>query len=151
MEYVEPLITCDKILKSFIKEGASSYQIEGNIFTEFGGKGNGIINQAMHKLIDVDVYILRGNNGYCRLSGTASEFIAKGGYEGLCKRSVGENELKAQKELQENQIRQLDIMIKVDQVVDYPTVKRQRRNAYIFGAMSVLIAIVAYLQYLKCK
>lgn len=153
MEYIEPLITCDNILGMFTKEGNAGYLMSGPIYKEVGGKGNPLVTQAINRLLS-DKFITKDGD-YHRLSGIANEFISKGGYRGLCQRTISENESRAQKELQESQIRQLEIQIKTDQVVDYTTVKRQRRNAYIFAAMSVLIAaaslIVAYLQYLKCK
>lgn len=94
MEYIEPLITCDGILDLFTKEGAPSYYMGGNIYNTFGGKaGNGLVTEALHKLIEIDKYITVAND-YHRLSGTAREFIASGGYKALVDKENRKAEIK---------------------------------------------------------
>ena len=138
---------CDKILNYLADISRRNDDVQilihmNKLNTETGIKMNDpVINFLSHKkrYIDIDI-----KTAYVQISSAGLEFISNNSFCQIQANSDTNNLL--------NWYNQQDAKQRFD---DYPLVKRQKRNAYIFAAITLALTIIstwiAIAQYLKCK
>jgi cell division protein FtsL len=103
MEYIEPLITADKILDLFDPESRVSIS-QSDIYRSIGKKGDTNTFQALKRLKE-DGY-LDFCNDYFSFNGKTLAFIGSGKYKGLCEREqIRISNLSAKEKLEEESIK----------------------------------------------
>lgn len=138
---------CDKILNYLADISRSDNQIQvmihiNKLSTDTGINSNDpVINflQYQKKFIDMNI-----KTAYLQISSSGLEFISNNSFCQIQANLETNNSL--------NWYNQQDAKQRFD---DYPIVRRQKRNAYIFAAIGILLTLlptmIAIAEYIKCK
>lgn len=138
---------CDKVLNYLADLSRSDNQVQimihiTKLSTATGINSNDpVINflQYQKKFIDMDI-----KSAHLQISSSGLEFISNNSFCRIQDNLETNNSL--------NWYNQQDAKQRFD---DYPVVMRQKRNAYIFAAVGILLTLlstmIAIVEYLKCK
>lgn len=105
MEYIEPLITADKIVDLFDPESRVSIS-HSDIYRSIGKKGDTNTFQALKRLKEDGNFDNSPDGSHLQFNGKTLAFISSGKYKGLCEREqIRISNLSAKEKLEEESIK----------------------------------------------